>query len=71
MSATEILNRLRTMPAAERLRVLEQIWDEFADAALGLTPAQQAELYRRLEDHQHRPDYVILWSEIKQACRRP
>jgi putative addiction module component (TIGR02574 family) len=71
MSAAEILDQLRAMPAAERLGVLAQIWDEFADSDLGLTPAQQAELDRRLEDHQHRPDDVISWSEIKQACRRP
>ena len=67
MSAVEILDQLRALPAAERREVVERIWDEFADTELGLTPAQAAELDRRLEEHEAHSAEVMPWSEIKAA----
>ncbi len=42
---------LRHLPVAERLRLVEDLWDSIADdqAALPLTLAQQAELEKRLD----------------------
>jgi putative addiction module component (TIGR02574 family) len=65
MSAMEIIDQLRALPPAERREVIEQIWDEFADGDLELTPAQVAELDRRLAEHQANPNDVVSWSEIK------
>jgi putative addiction module component (TIGR02574 family) len=67
MSAVEIIDQLRALPPAERREVVEKIWDEFADRDLELTPAQAAELDRRVADHQANPDDVVPWSEIKAA----
>jgi putative addiction module component (TIGR02574 family) len=50
MSATEILEQLRRMPAAERREVVEAIEMEFGDFGDELTPQQTAELERRAED---------------------
>jgi putative addiction module component (TIGR02574 family) len=76
MSGAEILDQLRALPAGERQYLVGQIWDEFADSELALTPAQAAELDRRLEDHKRSPNDVVPWSEIKAATegkhgRRP
>ena len=70
MSSAEILDQLRALPAGERRQLVGQIWDEFADSELALTPAQAAELDRRLEDHQRSPNDVVPWSEIKAAIER-
>lgn len=67
MSAVEILDQLRAMPATERREIVERIWDEFADRDLDLTPNQAAELDRRLADHQARPGDVVAWNEIREA----
>ena len=67
MSAVEILDQLRSMPAAERREIVEKIWDEFADRDLELTPKQAAELDRRLADHPARLDNVVSWDEMKAA----
>jgi len=76
MSSAEILDQLRALPVTERTQLVGQIWDEFADSELCLTPAQAAELDRRLEEHKRSPDDVVPWSEIKSATdqkygRRP
>jgi putative addiction module component (TIGR02574 family) len=76
MSSAEILDQLRALPVTERTQLVGRIWDEFADSELCLTPAQAAELDRRLEEHKRSPDDVVPWSEIKSATdqkygRRP
>ncbi|HEY1110549.1 MAG TPA: addiction module protein [Opitutaceae bacterium] len=67
MRAVEILDQLRSLPAAERREVVEKIWDEFADRDLEPTPKQMAELDRRLADHQENPNDVVGWQEMKAA----
>lgn len=67
MSALEILDQLRSMPAAERRQVVEKIWEEFADCDLELTAEQASELDRRLADHQATPQNVVPWEEMKRA----
>ena len=67
MSAAEIIDQLRSMPPAERREIVEQIWDEFADQDLELTPAQAAELDHRLAEHQANPNEVVAWGDIKAA----
>ena len=68
MSAVKILDQLRALSATKRRKLVGQIWDEFADSELGLTPAQAAELDRRLEEHKSSPDDVVPWIEIKSAA---
>jgi putative addiction module component (TIGR02574 family) len=52
---------------AERLDLIEDIWDSIADMPeqLPLTEAQKQELDRRLAAHQANPNEVIPWEEIK------
>jgi putative addiction module component (TIGR02574 family) len=69
MSTGEIMAQLRVMAPAERREVVGKIWDEFADQDLALTPAQAAELDRRLAEHKARPADVISWNEIKTATK--
>jgi putative addiction module component (TIGR02574 family) len=67
MSALEILDQLRSMPAAERRQVVEKIWEEFGDRDLDLTAEQANELDRRLAEHQASPGNVVPWEEMKRA----
>lgn len=67
MSTGEILERLRALPPAERREIVAKIWDEFADRDFELTPAQAAELDRRMVDHEVRPEKVVSWDEIKSS----
>ena len=51
----------------DRLAVAEAIWDSVLDQtqAAPLTPAQRAELERRLAESIAHPEAVIAWEQIK------
>ncbi len=53
----------------ERLSLVEELWDSIAadSGAVPLTPAQRAELDRRLADHEAHPDDVVSWDEVKSS----
>ena len=61
------LDDVLRLPLAERLRLVEAIWDSIAAEPAGapLTDAQRAELDRRLAEHEANPDDVVSWEEIK------
>jgi putative addiction module component (TIGR02574 family) len=47
--------RLRELPLAERIKLVEELWDSIAEEqhALPITPEQKAELDRRLDAYEH------------------
>jgi putative addiction module component (TIGR02574 family) len=69
MSATEIIEQMRSLPAEQKRQVVEQIWTEFGDE-LGwvdpdLTPEQAAELDRRLAEFEKNPREGISWEQVQ------
>lgn len=61
------------MPAAERLLLVEDIWDSIAamPEAVPLTDTQRMELERRLEAYHKNPDAGSVWSKVKARVRKP
>ena len=57
------------LPVAERLRLVEAIWDSIAECpeGLGLSSAQRADLKRRLEAYRNNPDAGFSWSEVRES----
>lgn len=55
------------LTVAERIQLVEDLWDSIADApeVLELTDAQRAELDRRLAAHRRNPDDVIPWETLR------
>ena len=58
---------VKLMSVAERLALLEQVWDSLQDAETVplLTPEQEAELDRRVAEHQAHPEDAIPWEEVR------
>ncbi len=52
---------------AERLQLVEDIWDSLIDLpdSIPITPAQRAELDRRVAKHRDDPHGAIPWEEVK------
>lgn len=61
----------RHLSIDERLRLVEDIWDSIAEEAnvradaLPLSPAQRAELERRVADADAHPDEGIPWEQVR------
>ncbi|MBL8394521.1 MAG: addiction module protein [Candidatus Accumulibacter sp.] len=53
----------------DRLTLVQELWDNIADhaAAMPLTEAQQAELERRIAEHEANPDDAVSWEEIRES----
>ena len=51
------------LSVAERLVLVEELWDSIA-ASTPISDAQRTELDRRLADHKANPDDVVSWEEV-------
>lgn len=62
---------LRSLPLAERLELVEDLWNSIAADAheLALTPAQAEELDRRFADYEANPDQGVAWEEVRDRLR--
>jgi putative addiction module component (TIGR02574 family) len=66
MSSIE-MSAVLGLPVAERLRLVEAIWDSIAEHpdALPLSDAEREELDRRCTDYLKNPTAGASWSEVK------
>jgi putative addiction module component (TIGR02574 family) len=64
--------QLLSLSAAERLEVLEELWDSIAedDAALTLAPEQRQDLDRRLREADEDPAGGSPWAEVRDRLHR-
>jgi putative addiction module component (TIGR02574 family) len=67
MSSPSQLMDFSQLTVAERIMLVEEIWDSIAaeQAAVPLTSAQEAELDRRLEAHRQSPHEGASWEDVK------
>jgi putative addiction module component (TIGR02574 family) len=54
----------------ERLRLIEQLWDSLEEEQIPLSPAQQAELERRLSSFDEDSAQAVSWDELKTELAR-
>lgn len=71
MSDADIAEILK-LPAEERLRLLELIWDSLAvnPSAVPLSDAQRAVIDERLAEHARNPDDVLTRHQVLAEARR-
>ncbi len=62
---------LEQLSLAERILIVEEIWDSIAaeQASLPVTGAQQAELDRRLDAYRASPAQGASWEDVKKHIR--
>ena len=70
---TPALQELEKLPVAERLQLVEDLWDSIArsGAELPVPPWQKDELDRRKQNYLRNPDSGLTWEEIKQSMLPP
>jgi putative addiction module component (TIGR02574 family) len=58
----------RKLSVNERIQLVEDIWDSIAvesPDAIKLTPAQSAEIQRRLDAHDADPASAVAWEQVR------
>jgi len=71
-AAEPIIARFRQLPPTEKIRLLQQLWDEIANEAAQapLTSAQKRLLDERIDDHEANPDDVEPWEQARDEILR-
>ncbi len=60
---------LEGLTPAERLALIERIWDSLDSHDVGLTQVQEKELVRRLKDMERHPDDTVSWPEARRRIQ--
>ncbi|MFO1253103.1 MAG: addiction module protein [Inhella sp.] len=61
---------LRALSLAERLQLVEDVWDSIVEDSAGELPvseAQREELRRRLAAHEAHPEQAVPWEQVRAA----
>src|SRR5207253_10090626 len=71
-SMSTVRMKIRSLTVADRLRLLEEIWDSLAETpeAIPVTDAQRTELARRRRAHARNPSAAKSWAEVRAKLRR-
>src|SRR5213595_2042494 len=71
-SMSTVRTEIRSLTVADRLRLLEEIWDSLAETpeAIPITDAQRRELARRRRAHARNPSAAKSWAEVRAKLRR-
>ncbi len=65
MDLNETLSQLTSLPVADRLRLVESLWDSIeADTPVSLSTERREELERRLAAHEAHPEDSLSWEQV-------
>jgi putative addiction module component (TIGR02574 family) len=72
MKSTPLLSEALALPVPDRIALVEAIWESIAESGevLALSPEQEAELDRRMEEYRKNPDSGIPWNTVKAELAR-
>jgi putative addiction module component (TIGR02574 family) len=67
-----IVRKIQSLSVADRLRLLEEIWDSLVETpdAVPVTQAQRRELERRRRAYARNPSAAKSWAQVRARLRR-
>ena len=67
MEPAPIIDTFRRLPRAEKIRLVQQLWDEIAEETshLPLTASQRRLLDERIDEHEANPGNLESWKEAR------
>lgn len=65
MTRSELVAELLKLDPQERRLAAEELWDSVENDDAPLTPAQAAEVKRRLDEHERDPSTAIPWEVVR------
>ena len=67
---SDLRSQLANLSAAEKVELLDAVWESLESDAQSLTEAQRAELDSRIARHEKNPSDVIPGKTLEQVCSR-
>ncbi|HSS99111.1 MAG TPA: addiction module protein [Terriglobales bacterium] len=61
----ELRNQLASLSAAEKVELLDAVWESLEADSQSLSDAQRAELDSRIARHESNPSDVIPWEKVR------
>jgi len=62
---SDLRSQLDRLSAAEKVDLLDAVWESLETGGLPLSDAQRAELDERIARHEKNPSDVVPWEKIK------
>lgn len=62
---SDLRNQIENLSAAEKVELLDAVWESLEADALSPTEAQRAEVDYRIARHEQNPSDVIPWEQVK------
>jgi len=62
---SDLRNQIESLSAAEKVELLDAVWESLEADVLSLTDAQRAELDYRIQRHEQNPSAVIPWEQVR------
>ena len=62
---SNFLNQIDSLSAAEKIELLDALWQSLEADEVSLTPSQQSELDYRIARHEKDPADVISWKQVR------
>ena len=62
---SDLRNQIESLSAAEKVELLDAVWESLEADALSLTEAQRAELDSRIARHEQNPSDVVPWELVR------
>lgn len=62
---SDLRSQIDSLSAAEKVELLDAVWESLEAEALSLSEAQRAELDSRIARHEKNPSDVIPWEKVR------
>jgi putative addiction module component (TIGR02574 family) len=62
---SDFRNQISSLSAAEKMELLDALWESLEADEVPLTEAQRAELDYRIARHEQNPSDVIPWEQVR------
>jgi putative addiction module component (TIGR02574 family) len=62
---SDFRNQIDSLSAAEKMELLDALWESLEAEEVPLTEAQRAELDYRIARHEQNPSDVIPWEQVR------
>ena len=69
MDLSQTLSELTSLPVADRLRIVESLWNSIESEPVAVSPEQREEIRRRVKAHEKNPDELLTWEQVLDQLR--